>query len=30
LQSASRFKVGFSNIYCDLWQICYFCVTNVI
>jgi len=29
LQSALRLMAGFLNIYCELYQICDFCVTNL-
>jgi hypothetical protein len=28
LRSALGLAVGFLNIYCELYQICHFCVTN--
>jgi len=28
LQSTLRLTLGFSNVYCELWQICHFCVKN--
>jgi hypothetical protein len=28
LRSALRLAVGFLNIYCELYQICHFCVTD--
>ena len=30
LQSALRLTVGFSNVYCELWQICHSCVKKFI
>ena len=27
---ALTLTVGFSNIYCELYQICHFCVTNLL
>jgi len=29
LQSAWMLTVGFSNVYCEMYQICNLCVTNV-